>query len=170
MSGRRLKQLLLQSAELDDLVSTANTPSAKKPLVRKKKENGISRVKNNENDDNDMKRDEKEVKLKSQLKSILFFDHAFSQRTGSTDKSMKRKMSELSNESNQRKKIKSKEGFVGSSSNSRSSSSFNSRRTREPTFNKKKDAEKKRIKSVTDLARQLRKRNTKKIKKKKKVV
>jgi hypothetical protein len=161
MSGKRLKQLLLQSAELDDLAridGDGNGATQKK----KNKDRVLSRIEKNEEDKDDAIKDEKEVKLQKQLDSILYYDQAFAKKSRSTKESVKRKMKELSNSKQQRKRIKSNEVFVGTSSNSRSSSSSNFRRKSEPTYNKKRDVEKKRIRGLKDLARQLKKRDKKK--------
>ena len=168
MSGRRLKQLLSQSAELDDLIQAAKgddnatkveaTQTNKKSKSRSNQKSSSSS--SSDNDSNSKNKNETEIKLQSQLDSILFFDHAFSRRAGSNKKSMKRKMDEIKNVTDQRKKIKSSHRLNGSTGNSRSSSSMNSRRKNIPTYNKKKDQRMKRIKNLKELARKLKKRNT----------
>ena len=177
MSGKKFKQLLVQSSELDDIItrhsdaiissSSSKKLSKTKEIIMShdtKKEKG--RYHNNNYDNNNELEssnvDEHEKKLKSQLESILFFDHAFSRRSEISEQSKKRKLKEIQASKKKRDKIKDEGDYLnGSLSNSRCSSSINSRRKHEPTFDKKKDAEKKRIKSLQDLARQLKKRQRK---------
>ena len=159
MSGRRLKQLLLQSAELDEV---AEVGLAKQQQQKGEKYNVLRKKIMVEGNNDDKDEGENEKKLKSQLESILYFDNAFRERNGNM--SMKRRMNELSDESKRRKKIRSNDSMYGTTSNSRSSSSSNARRKHEPTFDKKKDAERKRIQSLKDLARKMKKRRTKKSK------
>ena len=145
-------------------VSSSKKLSKTKEIIishHTRKENG--RYQNNNN--NELERsnvDEHEKKLKSQLESILFFDHAFSRRSEISEQSKKRNLKEIKASKKIRDKIKGEGDYLnGSLSNSRCSSSINSRRKHEPTFDKKKDAERKRIKSLQDLARQLKKRQKK---------
>lgn len=166
MSGKKFfKRLLLQSSELDDIIvasSNKNETDLNNKKKRKKTHETLEETKGhhvlldassqeaNENNDN-------EKKLKSQLESILFLDHAFSRRSDTSNRSKKRRIKEISKEKIDRKQIKSNDGLSGTMSNSRSSSSYHSRRKHEPTFNKKKDSERNRIQSLADLAKQLKK-------------
>mmetsp|Transcript_28472 Transcript_28472/g.32678 ORF Transcript_28472/g.32678 Transcript_28472/m.32678 type:complete len:183 (-) Transcript_28472:3018-3566(-) len=179
MSMKKLKHFLIQSSELDEL---SNLGEAKKSNADKRKANGLITKKSKASsstsskqrlvlgdtnaDDND---DSTSSKLQSQVASILFFDHAFSHRSYNTERSMKRKMNDDLKISEQRKKVKSEEGLGNSLSNSRSSSSsYQSKSSRHiPTYNKKKDEERKRVKSLQDLARKLQKRSTEKKNKRK---
>mmetsp|Transcript_14333 Transcript_14333/g.21719 ORF Transcript_14333/g.21719 Transcript_14333/m.21719 type:complete len:176 (+) Transcript_14333:30-557(+) len=172
MPGKRLfKQLLLQSSALDDLAVTSTTATGASTtdagtLSRKKRKvihNSVDKHAGiNGKDDKSNSEDADEQKIKSQLDSILFYDNAFSRNAGITEKSIKRKMDEIQKSSKEVRKMKSAQGSIGTIGNSRSSSSMNSQRRHLPTFNKKKDKERKRIQSLKDLAKQLRKRNKKK--------
>ena len=166
-----LKQLLLQSAQLDDLATASSTragvtakdsssSSKKRNLVLLQHNTDSIATKHTNKEDKSENENEVEVKIKSQLDSILFYDKAFSRRSDNTESSKKRKMDELQKASNHEAKVMNK--TIGSIGNSRSSSSMNARRNRLPTFNKKRDKEKKRIQSLNDLAKQLRKRRKKK--------
>lgn len=166
MSGKRLRKLLLQSSELDEITkvssSSASSHKKRKQIISKYEEENSKSIINNDSNDKskeELDREKKEGKLKSQLESLLFYDHAFSRRASITQKSMKRKMNELSKAENDRKMMKLLgQGVGGTLSNSRSSSSRNARRKNEPTFDKKKDSQRKEIKSLKDLARRLKKK------------
>jgi hypothetical protein len=116
--------------------------------------------------------EEQERKIKSKLTSILFIDHAFSKRSEPLHQSEKRKIQELHDSSTSRTKILKQSGnevsryeYSGSIvGNSRSSSScYASKKKRHlPTFDKKKDGERKRIASLKDLANQLKTKQKKK--------
>ncbi len=170
MSGKKFKRLLQQSSELDEIIVASSSNKNENNGLNKKKQKSheileqtkggrlpfldTSSQEDNENNDN-------EKKLKSQLESILFLDHAFSRRSNTSNRSKKRRINEISKEKIDRKQIKSNDGLSGTMSNSRSSSSYHSRRKHEPTFNKKKDVERKRIQSLADLAKQLKKNKKK---------
>ena len=168
MSGKKFKQLLLQSTELDDIVIASSSSSSKKndtglslrKTDKKKRKShvllGQASLSATSQEIDDYNTEDQ--KLKSQLESILFFDHAFSNRSEAFTKSKSRRMKEMNDEKRDRKKIRSNDGLNGTMSNSRSSSSYHARRNHEPTFNKKKDAERKRIQNLVDLAKQLKKR------------
>ncbi len=167
MSGKKLRKLLLQSSQLDEVThNTRSTVSAAQKKRRKQAVNKSKHVENNTIDTNksteDLKKEKDEKKLKSQLESFLFYDHAFSRRSEATNQSKKRKINELSKEQNDRlmMKLLGMDSTLcgGTQTNSRSSSSRNSRKKHEPTFDKKKAAKRKEIKNLRDLARQLKKK------------
>ena len=167
MSGKRFRKLLLQSTELDEIVN--GTSSSVQSSHKKKRKQGLVNKNNNSNQiqnaftnssKKDLEREKEKEILKKQIDSFLFYDHAFSRRSEITNQSKKRKMKELSMEENDKMMMKllGMDSGGGTFSNSRSSSSRNSRNKHEPTFDKKKDAERKKIKNLQDLARQLKKK------------
>jgi hypothetical protein len=163
MSGKKFKRLLLQSSELDEIIEASSKHKDTGLDDKKRRQRGHEIIQQTKaayhlvSDAPSQEENENEKKLKSQLESILFLDHAFSRRSDTSNKSKKRRIREISKEKSNRKQIKLNDGLQGTMSNSRSSSSYHSKRKHEPTFNKKKDAERKRIQTLADLAKQLKK-------------
>lgn len=158
MSTRLLKKFLQKSLELDELAPILVGKNQIKPSLKEHKEKktkyqkkvkqkSISNIAGAPG-----KKPEKDEILKSQVQSVLLFDEAFSQTSGSTKASLKRKTREGKDRQKMQKRIKSMSGTL---SNSRSSSSCISNLKPEPTYNKKNAASEKELKNLEDLARRL---------------
>jgi len=159
MSTRLVKKFLQKSLELDELAPTTLLakdkikPSVKEREEKKKKHQKKSKKKSiTDITGVPRKKLDKDEILKSQVQSVLLLDEAFSQTSGSTAASLKRKTREGRDRQKMQKRIKSMSGTL---SNSRSSSSCISNLRVEPTYNKKNAASEKELKNLEDLARKL---------------
>jgi len=135
MSSKLLKQFIQQASALDEITdSKGSTPKVSQKASKLKSRNELAE-------------EPKKSALQSQLESMLFFDKAFSDRSGSTNKSLKRRQENLD------KKTSKKKDPTG---NSRSSSSISARKAHVPTFNKKTHEAQKKVKDMKQLAKMLR--------------
>lgn len=140
MGSKALKQFLKQSSALDDLIQLQTQKSTKDKKIKGIQKKAPDQV--------------PKSPLQSQIDSYLFFDKAFSNRTSTVNEALDDTLKKLQMEKKNRTKAIEIRKEVG---NTRSSSSKFIRKASIPTFNKKKDEEQKKIKSLKDLARRLKK-------------
>jgi hypothetical protein len=142
MSSKLFKQIVQQASALDEIRDTMASTKNKKVFskVTKLQSGGEEQV-------------EKSA-LQSKVDSLLFFDTAFSNRTGNVHKSLERRQKSLEKEKKKYTRSKTRGEPVG---NSRSSSSVYARKANVPTFNKKRHMKQKKIKDLEHLAKMLRK-------------
>jgi hypothetical protein len=158
MPSKLLKQFLQESAELDSINDSLVEEKSRSKHMKKRKRNPEPlAVEDSSNEEGN--------ELQNQVEAMLFYDVAFSRRDQSRKDALQRKGQEHKQIDRERKRI-SKDAFSGSLSNSRSTSSKFKQLKPTPTFNKRKDAEKKKIKSLRDLAKRLQVGGKKKQKKK----
>jgi hypothetical protein len=150
MSSKLIKQFIKHSNDLDELVNDKANKDAK---GRKKSSS------NNKGVHNKVQDIAPKSALESQIESILFFDRAFSNRTYSCKQSLETKLDSIKAEKKNRKKDLEYRHEVG---NTRSSSSKIARKAHLPTFDKKKYEADKKVKSLKELAKLLKKDSKKK--------